>query len=1147
MSAKYLRFLFYALLCASAMFGQNPAQPLQDKTHTADADPAKQPGPKSAVSDAYVIEKLVTTVAYQSDGTGTLERTSRVRIQSDAGLHQFGVLVFAYQKAFETVEVAYVRVHKPDGKTIDTPLTTIQDIDSEITRAAPFYSDFREKHVIVKSLAVGDVVEWQMLTRELKPRVPGQFWLNYNFSRHSIVLDEELLLSIPRDVYVKVKSAKVSPQIQEESGRRLYEWKQAQLKYEEDPKERFRPAFLQPAPDVQISSFRSWDEVGRWYDSLQKNRVVPSPEVSAKAAEITKDAKSDDDKIRALYNYVSTNFRYVGVAFGIGTYQPHSADEVLSNGYGDCKDKHTLLASLLKAAGIEAWPALIGSSHETDPDVPSPAQFDHVITAVHTGKDTKNLLWLDVTSEVAPFEQLLINLRDKHALVIPANASASLIKTPEEPAFAGSEQFQIHGTLSDSGELQGTVDHQLRGDAEIFVRSAFRRVPQQQWKELIQRMSYALGYSGIVSDVNASNPMNTVDPFRFSYKFDRKDYSEWVNKRITAPLPSLRLPWLNDEHEKSGEPVQLDAPDDITYTADIQLPSGYTPRLPQNVDLKSDFGEYHSRYSLENGTLHAERRLIVTKRHVPSAQYANYRDFVRKVSDDEGAWILFADKSTSAQTPSSGGVPSPSPGSSVAASSGNSTVLAWPAPPNTEAGQLYRQGLILGRAQNYHGALDKFQAAAKLDSKLPGVWTPMGQTLMNLNENTEGIEAMRRQIKETPDLVPAYKVLGSVLLSQRRPAEASPIWREVLKLAPADRDAPGYLGNSLLATRQYYEAVEQLETATRFNPKNSAIYVQLGSAYLGAGNQDKAYEAFAKAVELDSTYSGARNDAAYALADNSAHLVEASAWAQQAVDDKENETHTLDLERLDPKDLRLMSQLSAYWDTVGWIHFRKDEYEPAERYLLAAWWLRQDTIVGDHLGQLYEKLNNQRKAVQFYSLAIACPDTRDKIRSRERLVHLFTAGASPDGRRDARAELGLMRTIHLPRLTPKQASAEFFVLLTNNGEERPPVTERSTKVATAESPASPNDAIKAKRLLPASDAPLSGVSNRHVSVEQVKFISGSDELRKAEESLRKSDFGAQFPDTSLTKIVRRGILVCEPGHSGCEFVLMSAESVQKVN
>ena len=65
-----------------------------------------------------------------------------------------------------------------------------------------------------------------------------------------------------------------------------------------------------------------------------------------------------------------------------GRYQPHSADDVLGNQYGDCKDKHTLFASLLQATGVTAYPALISSSRKLDADVPSPAQFDHVISVV---------------------------------------------------------------------------------------------------------------------------------------------------------------------------------------------------------------------------------------------------------------------------------------------------------------------------------------------------------------------------------------------------------------------------------------------------------------------------------------------------------------------------------------------------------------------------------------------------------------------------------------------------------------------------------------------------------------------------------------------------------------------------------------------
>jgi transglutaminase-like putative cysteine protease len=83
-------------------------------------------------------------------------------------------------------------------------------------------------------------------------------------------------------------------------------------------------------------------------------------------------------------------FHYIGLDFGIGRYQPHAADDVLDNGYGDCKDKHTLLATMLKAVGIDAWPALIHATRKLDPEVPSPAQFNHVITVVPRG-DTISL------------------------------------------------------------------------------------------------------------------------------------------------------------------------------------------------------------------------------------------------------------------------------------------------------------------------------------------------------------------------------------------------------------------------------------------------------------------------------------------------------------------------------------------------------------------------------------------------------------------------------------------------------------------------------------------------------------------------------------------------------------------------------------
>jgi hypothetical protein len=275
---------------------------------------------------------------------------------------------------------------------------------SDVSRDAPFYSDLHEKHVAVKGLGAGDTLEYSGRWQLEKPLAPGQFWFSYQFTRGAIILDEQLEMSVPAAREVKLKSRTIQPTMREESGRRIYAWKTSHLENESAEKQKEDHNYevargLLPAPDVLISSFRSWEEVGRWYEGLQREKVQLSPDIKAKAEELTKGLTEDDAKLRAIYNYVSLRYRYIGIAFGIGRYQPHSASEILGNQYGDCKDKHTLLAALLNAVGIRVYPVLINSQMALDSDVPSPGQFDHVISVMAKGS---TLSWMDTTSEVAP-------------------------------------------------------------------------------------------------------------------------------------------------------------------------------------------------------------------------------------------------------------------------------------------------------------------------------------------------------------------------------------------------------------------------------------------------------------------------------------------------------------------------------------------------------------------------------------------------------------------------------------------------------------------------------------------------------------------------------------------------------------------------
>jgi len=114
----------------------------------------------------------------------------------------------------------------------------------------------------------------------------------------------------------------------------------------------------------------------------ERDRIVPDEKVRAKAQALVQGLNTDKEKAEALYQFVAKNFRYVSLSLGQGRYQPHAAADVFANQYGDCKDKHALLSSMLIAAGLRAYPALMNSSRKIDADVPSPAQFDHVISAI---------------------------------------------------------------------------------------------------------------------------------------------------------------------------------------------------------------------------------------------------------------------------------------------------------------------------------------------------------------------------------------------------------------------------------------------------------------------------------------------------------------------------------------------------------------------------------------------------------------------------------------------------------------------------------------------------------------------------------------------------------------------------------------------
>lgn len=1018
--------------------------------------------------ESFVIEELTSRVSFETGGTGTRETRARVRMQSENGVRQFGLLVFSFFGSTEQLEVE-VRVRKPDGTIVVTPPENIQELPAEISRTAPSYSDLREKHIVVKSLGLGDILEYQVRTSSQSPLIPGQFWFTYNFFHEGICLKEELEVSVPKDREVKVKSEQVQPAVREEGNRRIYAWKTASLERKPNkPKKGDKVAREALRPAVQLSSFRSWEEVGRWYFALQDERVKPTPEVAAKAAELVRGAASDAEKLRAIYHYVATQFRYIAISFGVGRFQPHAAAEVLGNQYGDCKDKHTLLASLLQAAGLPSYPALVHSTTDVDSEVPSPAQFDHLISVVPQGKA---MVWLDTTTEVAPFGFLLSGLRDKQALVMMPGKPAQLMKTPAEPPFPSFQKFEVEGKLSSEGILEAKVRSTTRGDAEILLRSAYQQTPRPQWQELTQRISYLLGFGGTVSSVTATAPEDTERPFELAYEYNRKDYSDWEHQQIGSPLPPLGLPAAGDEDSKEPlEKIELGAPQELDYAARVTLPSGSNPHLPVGLEVKRDFAEYHSEYIFANGVFRARRHLIIKYRELPATRTEEYRGFRRLVNEDESKLVRLK------------GPPS----------------LEFSGSANSEATQLLAEALQASQVGNLRRAQGLLERATELDPTFSRAWSTLGIVYVTTGDVPQGLKALRKAIEVNPHEPSAYKALGMMLRTMGRNEEAAQVWRDLHKEFPEDQDAASNLALTLIDLKRYSEAAEAMEAALDVNQETYGMQLQLGTAYIRAGNLKKALAAFERAAALDSS-PNTLNAISYELAEANTHLPEAQEYAENGVAALEGELHFVTLDTLETEDLQRVSELGAIWDTLGWVYFRTGDFQKSELYLRASWSLIQAAEAADHLGQLYEKQQKTQAAAHAYAWALGTGHLMPEV--NERLTRLLGSRLRADAAvQKARSDTSLMRTTRVPRPAPGRASAEFFVLL--------------------------------------SPGP---------KVDDVQFIHGDESLRSASGAIASAKFDAVFPSQKPTRIVRRGILSCpERATPTCDFVLLPPDSVRSV-
>jgi TonB family protein len=1049
--------------------------------------------------EPYVYETVRGTLRYENDGTGTLEIKARVRIQSSIGVEKLGQLIFNYNSANERLDILNVEVIKPDGKTIVTGPDSVQDLSAPVAMQAPMYSDARQKHVTVSGLAVGDILQYSSLNTTVKPLTPGQFWQSWKFINDAPCLDEQVELNVPSNRKIKIKSPPdVTPTNRIVGDRKIYTWKTTTEHASETPvpplvnAKRFDAESLligaQPAPSrlISLSSFDSWRDVGNWYSGLERDRREPTASLKAQADEITKDAKTDLARVQALYEYVTRSIRYVSLSFGMGRYQPHSAEEVLTNRYGDCKDKATLLDALLEAEGIQSATALINSVKAIDPDVPTPSQFDHAITFVSVGgKD----IWLDSTAQVAPFEYLLPQLRGKQALVVFPRQPAELKKTPERLQFAKYYLLEVTGGITEK-KLSMQLAFETRGDAEVLVRAAMVSMPPSKFAQYISLgAKQADPKSDLeIADFKAGDPFDTTKPYRVELHltttvpdkastsktsstptFSAMDVQEILSTVLPdAPSPKASLP--------------LSGPEQFVLKIRFDLPDKTPVTTFQPAHIVNDFAEFSANGSMNVRTLSADLDLNIRAAEIPADQIAQYTKFRTQVL--EGLQRLMH-------------VVKAGEGSGAENSIGSTTGASSPT-DEEEARQLYASGLKALKTGNYHGAVELLETSTARDPHNSSVFNDLGRAYMNLRQYPQAVTSFRKAIDINPEQPYAYNNLGLVLMYQHKYDEAVPQFQKQLQVNEDDPYVHPNLGRLYMQTKEYDKAVAEFELAAKAKPDNAQAAINLGFAYAEARQIEKAEKAFDRALEI-SPVPSIQNDVAYELGEMNIQMDRAEALVKSAIHTVSEQTIAIDLDNLSMTDKGHMCEIAAYWDTLGWIKFHEGDERQAERFVGAAWGLCEYTAIGDHLGQIYEKQGRKADAILQYELTLgklqAPPETRP------RLTALLAPGADVD------AKIGAAKD---------KRSAEAGIKFKNSGNAN-------------------------------GNGEVWLVLKQGPTVDAVKFVSSSDGLQAAAADIRAVKFPNTFPDSTEIKLLRRAWVTCSTHTHECLIGLISADSVAAAN
>lgn len=594
-----------------------------------DLSPASLPSASQYPDDGAVIvldEGTMEVLGTVELGFSSFE-THRIVKVFDARGERFANVVIAYSEG-SVVEDIQARTIAPSGKI--SVLDPEAVYDASLYPNFVFFSDRRAKLFTLPAVEPGAILEYRYRL-VIRDRTLWHSWTFQNevptlLSRFTLVKPGEWPLNYrtyrinapPRDIKVPqgfrsttVWEARDLPPVRSEFAMPPY---------------RDVVAHLALAP----TGFMSWDDVAGWYHRLSDPRMSPGAGVGQQAREIVGGLSDDRAKLRALFTWVRDRVRYLAVEIGIGGFQPHPADDVCANLYGDCKDMVTLLCALGRAAGIPIHQALISTRHNGTPDtsLASPLHFNHVIAFAPT---VDGGVWMDATEKGCAFGSLPWYDQGLPSLVVDDGGKGVLLVTPADPVDENRESLSWQVALEKDGAARVVGLWTIAGAPASDIREELVRTSRHQQRQWLEAM-LARQLSGVRLDTFSIAGMVPEDgPLQITYTFGARSFGAVMDSSMLLRPGRVAMSSLPDYFRATTRthPVQFRYGHRRDLRIRMALPREYRFVRPSGPDsLGSEFGWSRTRLGLAGRQLFFDGSYRVPATPVPPASYPAFRAFL---------------------------------------------------------------------------------------------------------------------------------------------------------------------------------------------------------------------------------------------------------------------------------------------------------------------------------------------------------------------------------------------------------------------------------------------------------------------------------------------------------------------------------------